>query len=38
MKLDRQAVKIITNLKVKIDFTLPELRATKIVTWNCHVD
>ena len=29
---------ITTNLKVKIDFTLPELRATKIVTWNFHVD
>ena len=27
-----------TNLGVKIDFTLPELSATKIMTWNCHVD
>ena len=32
-----QAVNITTNLKVKIDFTLPELSATKIVAWNCHV-
>ena len=27
-----------TNLKVKIDFTLPEFSATKISTWECHVD
>ena len=27
-----------TNLKVKIDFTLPEFSTSKIVTWNCHVD
>ena len=27
-----------TNSKVKIDFTLTELSATKIVIWNCHVD
>ena len=33
-----QAGSIITNLKVNIDFTLPEFSATKIVTWNCHVD
>ena len=33
-----QTVKITINIKVKIDFTLPELSATKIVTWNCHVD
>ena len=25
-------------MKVKIDFTLPELSAAKIVTWECHVD
>ena len=30
-------VNITTNLKVGIYFTLPELIATKIVTWNCHV-
>ena len=33
----RKRKKIITNLKVKIDFNLPELRATKIMTWNYHV-
>ena len=27
-----------TDLKVKIDFTLPKLSAMKIVMWNCHVD
>ena len=29
---------IITNIKVKIYFTLTELSATEIVTWNCHVN
>ena len=33
-----QAGSITNNLKVNIDFTLPELSATEIVTWNCHVD
>ena len=33
-----QVGSITTNLKVEIDFTLPEINATKIVTWNCHVD
>ena len=32
-----QAGSISTNLKVKIDFTLPELSATKIVTCNFHL-
>ena len=32
-----KAVSITNNLKLKIDFTLPELSATKIVTWNCYV-
>ena len=32
-----QAGSITTNLKVNIDFTLTELSATKIVTWNYHV-
>ena len=27
-----------TYIKVKVDFILPEVSATKIVTWNCHVD
>ena len=29
---------ITTNLKFKIDFTLPELSATRTVMWKCHVD
>ena len=33
-----EAGKITTYPKVKIDFALPELSATKIVTWNCHMD
>ena len=27
-----------TYLKVKIDFTLPALSATDVVTWTCHVE
>ena len=38
MKIHTQAGSITTNLKVKIYFILPELSATKIITWNCHVD
>ena len=26
------------NLKVEVDFTLPVLSATNVVTWKCHVD
>ena len=33
-----QAGNITTNLRVKRNFTLPELSATKIVTCSCHVD
>ena len=33
-----QAGNITTNLKVKIDFTLPALSVTNVVTWNWHVD
>ena len=33
-----QAFSITTNLKVKINFTIPELIAKKSVTWNCCVD
>ena len=29
---------ITTNIKFKIDFTLPELSATRTVMWKCHVD
>ena len=28
---------ITTNIKVKIEFTLPELSATEILTCNCYV-
>ena len=38
MKWNKQAGNITTNLKFKIYFTLPELRATEIMMWNCHVD
>ena len=38
MQWHTQADSINTNLKVKIDFTLPELSATKHFTWNCHMD
>ena len=37
MQWQMQAVYINTNSKVKIDFTLPELSATKIVTCNFHL-
>ena len=29
---------ITTNIKVKVDFTLPSLSATNAVTWKYHVD
>ena len=38
MQWHKQAVNITTNLKVKIDFTLPGLSAKIIVTWGFHVD
>ena len=38
MQWHTQAGSISTNMKVKIDFTLPELSTTKIVTWKFHVD
>ena len=37
MKWHMKAGSITTKLKVNIYITLPELSATKIVTWNCHV-
>ena len=33
-----QSGKLTTSKKAKVDFCLPELSATKIVTWKCHVD
>ena len=38
MQWNTQAGNITTNLRVKIDITLPALRAKNFVTWNCHVD
>ena len=38
MQWNTQAGNITNNLKVKIDFTLPGISATNVVTWNCHVD
>ena len=38
MQWHMRAVNITNNINVKIDFTLPELSATKIVTWDCHVN
>ena len=38
MQWNMQAGKITTNLKVKIDFTLPELSLKEIVMWYFHVD
>ena len=38
MQLQTQACNLTTYMKVKIKFTLPELRVTKIMTWECHVD
>ena len=38
MKWQTQARNITTNLKVNVDFTLPELSATNVVTWKCHED
>ena len=38
MQWHTQAGSITTNLKVKIDFTLPELSTTKIVMWSFHAD
>ena len=35
---ETQAGKFTTSKKVKIDFFLSELSATKIVTWKCYLD
>ena len=36
--MENQEENLTNNQKVKTDFTLPEFSATKIVTWNFHVD
>ena len=38
IKFQTQVCNITTNLKVEIDFTLPELSAKKAMTCKCHVD
>ena len=38
MQWNTQTGNITTNLKVKIDFTLPVLSARNSVTWNLHVN
>ena len=38
MQWNTQAKNITTNLNVKVDFTLPALSTTNVVTWRFHVD
>ena len=38
MQWQTQAGNITTNFKFRVDFTLPALSATNVVTWKCHVD
>ena len=38
MQWQTQAGNITTNLKVKLDSTLPEISVTKKVTWKYNVD
>ena len=38
MQWHTQSGNITTNLKVKLDFTLPKLSATNVMMWNCHVN
>ena len=38
MQWNTQAGDITTNIKVNVDFTLPILSATNVVTWKFHVD
>ena len=38
MQWHMQSGIIITNLKVKVDFTLPEISVMKIMTGNFHVN
>ena len=33
-----QAGDITNNINVKVDYTLPAISATNVMTWNCHVD
>ena len=38
MQWNTQSGNVAKSMRVKIDFTLHELRVTNIVTRNCHVD
>ena len=38
MQWQTQDINITTNIKVKVDFTLPALSLTNVVTWKCHMD
>ena len=38
MQWNTQAGNITTNINIKIDFTLPALSPTNVVTWNFHVN
>ena len=38
MQWHMQSGNITTNIKVKVDFTLPERSAANVVTWEYHVD
>ena len=38
MQWHTQADNITPNIKVEVDFTLPELSATNVMTWNFNVD
>ena len=37
MQWHMQAVNITTNITAKIDFTLPKISTTNVVTWKCHI-
>ena len=38
MQCHTQAGNITTNIKVEVDFTLPELITTNVLTWKCCVN
>ena len=38
MQWHTKAVNIATNIKYKVNITLPALSATNFVTWKCHVN
>ena len=37
MQWNTQSGNITVNIKVEVDFTLPELSAMNAVTWKCHM-